>query len=310
MIEHESDDLSIVKQCEVLGINRSSLYYSSTPYMERCDKSLINEMIQIYELLPFYGYRRISLELKRRGFIAGKSKILRIKKELNIRTFYPEPKTSISAKGNFKMPYLLKDLEITHPNQVWATDITYIPVRNGFAYLVCVIDLFSRKILVSTLSNTMNKQFCIDSLNEAITIYGKPEIFNSDQGSQFTSIEFQEILIENGIKASMDGKGRALDNVYIERYFRTLKYEDIYLNNYETIAEARIGILKFTHFYNTERFHSSLDYKTPDDVYFNNTRIDSNVGGICFDSKCPYQNKHHHQNNDDDLILTSIGNCL
>ncbi|MFZ5535567.1 MAG: IS3 family transposase [Patescibacteria group bacterium] len=303
MIKAEPKEISIVKQCNLLGINRSSLYYNSTPYIERCDKNLINEIIRIYELLPFYGYRRIILELQRRGFIAGKAKILRIKKELNLRTFYPEPKTSLPGKGYYKKPYLLKDLEITHSNQVWSTDITYIPVKNGFAYLVCIIDLYSRKILVSSLSNTMNKQFCLDALNEAITIYGNPEIFNSDQGSQFTSIEFQNILIENGIQASMDGKGRALDNIYIERYFRTLKYEDIYLNNYETIPDARIGILQFTHFYNTERFHSSLDYRTPDDVYFNNTLADSIVGGICFDSKCSYQNKHHHQNNYDDLIL-------
>lgn len=270
MIETNNNNLSIVKQCEVLGINRSSLYYNSTPYIERCDKNLINEIVQIYQILPFYGYRRIIMELQRRGFIAGKSKILRIKKELNLRTFYPEPKTSIPDKGNYKKPYLLKNLELTHSNHVWATDITYIPVKNGFAYLVCIIDLYSRKILVSNLSNTMNKQFCIDALNEAITRYGKPKIFNSDQGSQFTSIEFQKILQINDIEASMDSKGRALDNIYIERYFRTLKYEDIYLNNYETIPEARIGILKFTHFYNTERFHSSLEYKTPDEVYFDN----------------------------------------
>lgn len=265
LIETKETTLSIVK-----GINRSSLYYHSTPYIERCDKNLINEIIQIYELLPIYGYRRIILELQRRGFVAGKSKILRIKKELNLRTFYPEPKTSIPGKGNHKKPYLLENLEITHSNHVWATDITYIPVKNGFAYLICIIDLYSRKILVSNLSNTMNKEFCLEALDQTITIYGKPEIFNSNQGSQFTSIEFQKILQINNIEASMDSKGRALDNIYIEKYFRTLKYEDIYLNNYETIPEARIGILKFTHFYNTERFHSSLEYKTPDEVYFNN----------------------------------------
>jgi len=190
MIELESDELSIVKQCEVLSINRSSLYYHSTPYIERCNKNLINEIIQIYELLPFYGYRRISLELKRRGFIARKSKILRIKKELNLRTFYPEPKTSISAKGNFKMPYLLKDLEITHPNQVWATDITYIPLAHGFAYLVVVMDWYSRHVLSWRLSNTMDTSFCVDALQEALWRFGKPEIFNSDQGSQFTSEDF------------------------------------------------------------------------------------------------------------------------
>lgn len=315
MIKADNNELSIVKQCELLGVNRSSIYYNLTPYIERCDKNLINEIIQIYELMPFYGYRRIILELQRRGFVAGKSKILRIKKELNLRTFYPEPKTSIQDKRHYKKPYLLENLEITHPNHVWATDITYIPVKNGFAYLVCIIDLYSRKILASNLSNTMNKQFCIDALNAAIRIYDNPEIFNSDQGSQFTSIEFQETLIESGIQVSMDGKGRALDNVYIERYFRTLKYEDIYLNNYETIPEARIGILKFTHFYNTERFHSSLDYKTPDEIYFNNNRKEEtnylnainnnnderNTCGICFSSK------YHKRNNDDVLNLLPLG---
>lgn len=304
MIKTEKSNLSLVKQCNLLGLNRSSLYYELTPYIERCDKNLINEIIQIYEHMPFYGYRRVRLQLKRRGFDAGKSKILRIKKELNLRTFYPEPKTSMPGKSFYKKPYLLENLKITHINQVFATDITYIPVKNGFAYLVCIIDLFSRKILVSNLSNTMNKQFCIDALNEAIRIYGKPEIFNTDQGSQFTSNEFQNILYENDIKASMDGKGRAIDNIYIERYFRTLKYEDIYLNNYETIQEAGIGILKFTHFYNTERFHSSLDNKTPDEIYFNNELSGENNCGICF------VNKHHNQKNDDILNLVPLGKGL
>lgn len=304
MIETDFKELSIVKQCDLIGLNRSSLYVKPQPYIERCDKTLVQEIIQIYEHLPFYGYRRVKLELKRRGFNVGRSKILRIKKELNLRTFYPEPKTSIPSKGNYKKPYLLENLKITHINQVFATDITYIPVKNGFAYLVCIIDLFSRKILVSNLSNTMNKQFCIDALNEAIRIYGKPVIFNTDQGSQFTSNEFQKILYENDIKASMDGKGRAIDNIYIERYFRTLKYEDIYLNNYETIQEARIGILKFTHFYNTERFHSSLNNKTPDEIYFNNELSDPNNYGICF------TNKHHNQKNDDVFNLLPLGKSL
>jgi len=279
MIEPDNKVLSIVKQCELLEINRSSFYYQKKTYLERCEKTLINAIIQIYELLPFYGYRRIQLELNKRGIHAGKNRILNIKRELNLRTFYPEPKTSIPGKGNYKAPYLLKDLDINKPNQVWATDITYIPVKNGFAYLVCIIDLYSRKILVAQLSNTMNKQFCIDALNEALSVYGIPEIFNSDQGSQFTSYDFQKVLTDNGIKVSMDSKGRAIDNIYIERYFRTLKYEDIYLNNYETITEARIGIMRFTHFYNSQRFHSSLAYKTPDEVYFNNNLIDDLKGG-------------------------------
>ena len=304
MIEPKKSALSVTKQCEIIGLNRSSLYYESTPYLERCNRNFIDQIILIYEHMPFYGYRRIQLELKKRGIMAGKSKILRIKKELNLRTFYPEPKTSLPGKGHYKKPYLLENLKITHPNQAWATDITYIPVKNGFSYLVCIVDLYSRKILASNLSNTMNKQFCIDALNDAIRIYGKPEIFNTDQGSQFTSNEFQNILCQNGIEASMDGKGRAIDNIYIERYFRTLKYEDIYLNNYETIQEARIGIMKFTHFYNTERLHSSLEYRTPDEVYFNNERLEKNNCGICL------SDKHHSQNNDDVLNLQPVGKGL
>ena len=158
MIEPKKSALSVTKQCEIIGLNRSSLYYESTPYLERCNRNYIDQIILIYEHMPFYGYRRIQLELKKRGIMAGKSKILRIKKELNLRTFYPEPKTSLPGKGHYKKPYLLENLKITHPNQAWATDITYIPVKNGFSYLVCIVDLYSRKILASNLSNTNSKK--------------------------------------------------------------------------------------------------------------------------------------------------------
>lgn len=274
MLEPKSEELSLKKQCELLAVNRSSYYYNSKTYLERSDKELIEEIVKIYELLPFYGYRRIQVELKKKGFKAGKRRILRLKKELNLRTFYPEPKTTLPNRKDSKYPYLLKDLEITRQNQVWSTDITFIPVKTGFVYLVSIIDIYSRKILSSKVSTTMNKEFCIEALEEALERYGTPEIFNSDQGSQFTSNEFLKRLKDNDIKISMDGKGRALDNIYIERYWRTLKYEDIYLNNYETPKEVRQGITKFTHFYNSQRIHSSLEYKTPDEIYFNNTRCE------------------------------------
>ncbi|MFH0702268.1 MAG: IS3 family transposase [bacterium] len=186
-----------------------------------------------------------------------------------LRTFYPEPKTTIRSKSHKVYPYLLKGIEIRRPNQVWASDITYIPLKHGFAYLVSIIDLYSRKILSWNLSNSLDKTFCTEALDEAIERYGIPEIFNSDQGSQFISNEFTETLLIKNIQISMDSKGRAIDNIYIERYWRTLKYEDIYLNKYETMTEARIGINKFTHFYNVQRVHSSLEYKTPDEIYYN-----------------------------------------
>lgn len=269
MIDKESDKMSLKQQCKLVSVSRSSLYYTKTPFMERINPDIISKIVEIYEQLPFYGGVRTYRELQKRGYYLGRDRVAKVKKELNLRTFYPEPKTTIRNKAHSVYSYLLKGLEITKPNQVWATDITYIPLRHGFAYLVSIIDLYSRKILSWNLSNSLDKSFCIEALNEAIERYGTPEIFNSDQGCQFTSKEFTEILLENGIQISMDGKGRAIDNIYIERYWRTLKYEDIYLNKYETISDARIGINKFTNFYNVERIHSSLEYKTPDEIYYN-----------------------------------------
>jgi len=237
--------------------------------MDRIDSDVITQIVEIYEHFPFYGIRRIYHELLRRDFYLGRDRISKVKKALKLRTFYPAPKTTFRNKAHKTHPYLLKGLEITAPNQVWSTDITYIPLKCGFAYLVSIIDLYSRKILAWSLSNSLDKSFCIDILKEAIERYGISEIFNSDQGSQFTSDEFIKILSDQGIKISMDSKGRALDNVYIERFWRTLKQEDIYLNHYETMPEARIGINKFIYFYNTKRLHSSLEYKTPDEIYYN-----------------------------------------
>jgi putative transposase len=268
MIEKESKEMSIKQQCKLINISRSSIYYTKTPFMERINADVVSKIVEIYEQLPIYGVVRTYYELQKRGYYLGRDRIAKIKKELNLRTFYPEPKTTLRNKLNPVYPYLLKGLKITRPNHVWATDITYIPLKLGFAYLVSIIDLYSRKILSWSLSNSLDKSFCIEALNEAIERYGIPEIFNTDQGCQFTSIEFTNILLSHNINISMDSKGRAIDNIYIERYWRTLKYEDIYLNKYETMPEARIGINRFTHFYNTQRLHSSLEYKTPDEIYY------------------------------------------
>jgi putative transposase len=277
MIHKEDKEMSIIKQCDLLGINRSTLYYQEIPFIERIDPEIIAQIVEIYEHMPFYGVRRTYHELLRRGYRLGRDRISKIKSELNLRTFYPQPKTTFRNKEHKTYPYLLKGIEITALNQVWATDITYIPLKVGFAYLVSIIDLYSRKILTWNLSNSLDNSFCIDILNEAIERYGIPVIFNSDQGCQFTSDEFIQILVNKGIQISMDSKGRALDNVYIERFWRTLKQEDIYLNRYETMPTARIGINKFIHFYNTQRLHSSLEYRTPDEIYYKTNTKNENT---------------------------------
>ena len=268
-LDKQNNEVSLNTQYKILNINKSSLYYEKTPFIERISADIISQIIEIYEQMPFYGIRRTYHELLRRGYEIGRDRVGKIKTELKLRTFYPKPKTTFRNKKHDVYQYLLKGLKITRINQVWATDITYIPIKGGSAYLVSIIDIYSRKILTWTLSNTMHRQNCIDVLNEAIERYGLPEIFNSDQGSQYTSEEFTQILLTNNVAISMDSKGRALDNIFIERFWRTLKYEDIYLNNYQTLVEARIGINKFIHFYNTNRLHSSLDYQTPDEIYYN-----------------------------------------
>ena len=256
-----------------MGLNRSSYYYQpkEKPLLEA---ALVDELTELYKDAPFYGYRRVKEELKDKGFDLGRRKVLKLKALLGFHTLYPKKRTTIPDKQHKKYPYLLKGVKITKPNQVWSTDITYISVGRSTAYLVGVIDWYSRKILSYRISNTMDRSFCIEALNEALDKYGKPEIFNSDQGSQFTSTDFTSVLLENDIKISMDGKGRWADNILIERFFRSLKYEEVYLKHYDNLKEAKIDVAKYIEFYNTRRKHSSLGYNTPDDVYFK--RVDFN----------------------------------
>lgn len=192
--------------------------------------------------------------------------------EIGIKAIYPKRNLSLPNKQHRKYSYLLRGLRIDHVNQVWAADITYIRLKRGVAYLSAVIDVFSRKVLSWKLSNTLDRSFCIEALNEAIHKYGKPEIFNTDQGSQFTSIEFTQVLLENNVKVSMNGRGRALDNIFMERTFRYLKYEEVYLNEYENMNEFRWAIDSYFRFFNQYRMHQSLDYKTPDEVFYENSR--------------------------------------
>lgn len=228
---------------------------------------MIMELIdKIYTKAPFYGSRRMVHELKRQGYEINRKRVIRLMQKMYLRAIYPKINLSKKNQSHKIYPYLLKDLEILRPNQVWSTDITFIPVKGGFFYLIAIIDWFSRYVLSWRLSNTMDVYFCLEALQEALKI-NRPEIFNTDQGSQFTSKDFIEILENNAIKISMDGKGRYLDNIFIERLWRTIKYEEVYLKKYESGIEAKNGLELYMPFYNKERLHQSLNYKTPYEIY-------------------------------------------
>jgi putative transposase len=268
MLESKNRKLSILRQSMLLGITRSSYYYKPRP-KHSLNFEYIKELEMAYLKHPIYGYRRLNQYLcNTRKVDSTQKKTRNSMKRLGLCAIYPKPKLSVRNQDHKVYPYLLKNLEIEYKNQVWSTDITYIRLNGAFVYLTAIIDIFSRKVLSWRLSNTMDVSFCIDVLNEAICKYGKPEIFNTDQGSQYTSKEFTDILKRNNIQISMDGKGRALDNVYIERLWRSLKYENIFLNEYNSMKGLRKGINKYFEFYNSERFHQSLDYSTPNDIYF------------------------------------------
>lgn len=272
IVEKESD-ISINRQCELLDLNRSSLYYKKR--IKDDSKEIKEDILNIYENNPFYGHRKVLVGLRNKGYDIGKKKVISLRRELGLETIYPKKITTIIRKEDKKYPYLLLGMEINKPNKVWSIDITYIKVGNGVCYLAGIIDWYSRKVLSYRISNTMEVDFCLEALDEAISKYGKPEVFNSDQGSQFTSDRFISKLKANNIKISMDGKGRWADNIIIERFFRTLKYENIFLKRYENILELKKGVKDFIDFYNKERFHSSLNYETPDSVYLgtNKTKI-------------------------------------
>ena len=218
---------------------------------------------------PFYGVRRITAHLNKQGHNVNRKRVSRLMREMGLYAVYPKPKTSISNQAHKKYPYLLKDVKITHPNQAWTTDITYIRINKGFIYLVAIMDYYSRFVLSWQVSTTLDTQFCLDTLNASLAQH-KPEIFNSDQGVQFTSRAFTEKLLENNIVISMDGKGRAFDNIFVERLWRSVKYEEVYLKEYQTVKEAKKAIDEYFQFYNNERLHQALGYKTPFEVWSNN----------------------------------------
>jgi putative transposase len=267
MVVPSHNKLSISIQCKLLTISRSSWYYK--PKGENSFNLNLMRLIDIqYLQTPFYGSRQMARHLCREGFCVGRKRIRRLMSLMGIEAIYQKPRTSTPHPEHKVYPYLLKGLAIDRPNQVWCSDITYIPMPMGFMYLVSVMDWSSRKVLSWRLSNTLNSDFCVEALKAAISSYGKPEIFNTDQGSQFTSIDFTDVLIDAGIKISMDGKGRWLDNVFIERLWKSLKYECVYLNYFKTAKELKQGLTSWLDFYNKNRPHSSLDGQTPNEVYF------------------------------------------
>lgn len=272
-IDLSCQKLSVVKQCELLGVNRSTIYYRAVEKIDAQDIELMNEIREIWACIPFYGYRKITKELRAKGQKVNRKKVQRLMRLAGIQAIYPKPRTSIKNKGHMIYPYVLKDLEINRANQVWGVDITYLKLGNGFMYLVALIDIHSRYIVGWELSNTLDADFCVAMLKRTLHII-KPEIVNSDQGCQFTSEEWINTLKANEITISMDGQGRCLDNIYIERFWRSFKYEDFKLNDYQSVLELRKGIKDYIEFYNHKRWHQALDYKTPVEVYFENLPVD------------------------------------
>ena len=260
-------ELSIARQAKALGISRSTVYYLPQPVPE-ADLAMMRRMDELHLDYPFAGSRMLQKLLKREGFEVGRLHVRTLMKRLGITALYRKPRTSTPGDGHKVYPYLLRNLVVTRSNQVWATDLTYIPMARGFCYLIAVIDWFTRKVLSWRLSITMDTAPCVEALEEALARYGKPEIFNSDQGSQFTSHDFTKVLLDRKIRISMDGKGAWRDNIFVERLWRTVKYEEVYLKAYDSVKEARASIGKYLDFYNRGRPHSSLDGKTPDEAYF------------------------------------------
>jgi putative transposase len=265
-VEKENQELSVRRQCQLLSFNRSSLYYERIGLSEE-DQRILEEMDKIYLDFPVYGSRRMSRELRRRGYKVGRQRARTLMRILGVEAIYPRKRLTYPDKEHQIYPYLLRDVTIDRPDMAWASDITYIRLKHGFVYLVAVIDLYSRYIVSWRISNTLEPDFCCEALKEALE-RKKPEYFNTDQGSQFTSKEFISILQTEKIKISMDGKGRVIDNIFIERFWRTLKYEEVYTKSYESVWECKKSIGEFIEKYNTQRLHQSLGiYDTPLEAY-------------------------------------------
>jgi putative transposase len=260
-------DLPVTRQCQILKLARSTAYYTPQPVSDS-DLQLMRRIDELHLEYPFAGSRMLRDMLRREGRQIGRKHVRTLMKKMDIEALYRKPNTSQRHAAHPIYPYLLRNLKIERSNQVWATDITYIPMRRGFIYLVAVLDWHSRRVLSWRVSNTLTTDFCLDAVREAITRYGTPDIFNTDQGSQFTSSEFTGLVKEHGIQISMDGKGCWRDNVFVERLWKSVKYEEVYLKAYDSVSAAKAGLGNYLAFYNTRRPHQSLDGKTPDTIYF------------------------------------------
>jgi putative transposase len=266
MIEPTHPDLSTRRQCELLGLNRATFYYQ--PATESAlNLELMRQIDMLYTKTPFYGWPRITERLKQMEYAVNHKRVQRLMRLMGLQAVYPKPRTSQPAAGHKVYPYLLRNLDIVRPNQAWSADITYVPLTGGFMYLVAIIDWFSRYVLAWQLSNTLDGHFCVQTLQQALQ-RGRPDIFNTDQGVQFTAAAFADVLETAGVRISMDGRGRALDNIFVERLWRTVKYEDIYLKEYATVPALLSGLTSYFAFYNGERLHQSLGYRTPAEVHF------------------------------------------
>ena len=267
MIDREHD-LPIAKQVRALNISRGSVYYLPRA-VSAADLAIMRRIDELHLELPFAGSRMLRDLLNREGVVIGRRHVATLMKRMGIEALYRRPRTSKPAPGHKIYPYLLRNVPVIEPNRVWAMDITYIPMARGFVYLAAVVDWFSRRVLAWRLSITLEAGFCIEALEEALARHGKPAIFNTDQGSQFTSGDFTGVLLKAGVAISMDGRGSWRDNVFVERLWRTIKYEEVYLHAYDTVTHARASLGRYIAFYNSRRPHSSLDRQTPDQAYFN-----------------------------------------
>jgi putative transposase len=265
-ISPKHPELSVRRQCQLLGLAPASYYYQAEPesaenlhYMRLLD--------QEYTDRPFYGVRKMTVGLQQQGYAVGPKRVRRLLRAMGLMAVYPKPRLSLNPLAHQRFPYLLKGVAIVRPNQVWSTDITYIPLRGGFVFLAAVIDWYSRYVLAWELSITLEADFCVAVLERALT-HQRPEIFNTDQGVQFTSTQFQAPLLAAQVRVSMDGRGRAFDNIFVERLWRSVKYEEVYIKDYRNVAEAREGLQRYFPFYNEQRIHQALDYRTPHNVHF------------------------------------------
>ena len=271
---HSDPPLPVTRRCELLEVARSTAYYRPGPVSLE-DLALLRLIDEIHLELPFYGSRRIRDELETRGHPVNRKRVQRLMRQMGLAALYPKRRTSAPGRGHTVYPYLLTGVSVERANQAWAADICYLPMAKGFMYLVAMMDWYSRRVLSWRVSNSLDSEFCVEALEEALARYGAPEIFNTDQGAQFTSEAFTDVLKAHGVAISMDGKRRWIDNVFVERLWRSVKYEDIYLRAYETPAALRAGLSRYFDFYNTRRRHTALDRRTPDAVYFNQVAVNT-----------------------------------